>query len=269
MAQLGGPREAQPPRHPAARTSTAGLSPGQITSIKQAGQDGLNLSPSASSGTAALCFGDGFQGKRTRASQMSKNIHPHFGIKHKPLPSDGSKRKWDPVPHPCCCHRSPWLGTGCQLAFGLLRLSCCILVCGLSPRVPLRTWPCPGAPPASARVPAACGLTPSAGSEISLHQVNCQTAQSLKLNIKDVARRRRVIPPPPPQQKAILAVQAERRWIPGLGQHRDGAAGDGPHGRYGTSPQHSPGPRCCRSWANPELQTDPFPEVSLLWYGKG
>lgn len=82
---------------------------------------------------------------------------------------------------------------------------------------PPHVWPCPGAPPcAFTRVPGACGLTPSAGSEMSLRQVNCQTAQSLKLNIKAVARGHRAISPLP-QQKAILAVQAEGRWIPWLG----------------------------------------------------
>lgn len=28
-------------------------------------------------------------------------------------------------------------------------------------------------------------------------------------------------------------------------------------------------PSTARGWANPELQTVPFPEVSLLWYQKG
>lgn len=178
--------------------------------------------------------------------------HPCFGIKHKPFPSDRSEQKWDPAPHPCCFPLNSQLGTWCQWVFGLLGLSSCILVCGLSPGVPQRAWPCPGDPLASARVPAACGLTPSAGSEISLHQVNCQTTQSLKLNIKAVACRRRAISLLL-QQKAILAVRLGGRWIP----------------RIGMEQPHSPGPHCCWGQASPEPQTVPLPEVSFPWYQKG
>lgn len=63
--ELGGPQG----------TSMAGLSPGQITSIKQAGQGSLNLPLSATSWTAALCFKDGFQGKQTKVSQIGKSIY--------------------------------------------------------------------------------------------------------------------------------------------------------------------------------------------------
>lgn len=71
--------------------------------------------------------------------------------------------------------------------FGLLRP-------GLSPRVPHTCGPALG-PLSLSTCAAARRLTLSAGSEISLHQVNCQTAQSLKLNFKAVAPGHRAIPP--------------------------------------------------------------------------
>lgn len=121
-------------------------------------------------------------------------------------------------------------------------------LCGLSPHVPQHPWSCPAASLASARVPAACGLTPSAGSEISLHQLNCQTAQSLKLNIKAVARRLRAISPRPSKRQFWLSKQREDGF-PGSGQHwhQDGAAGDSPRRCYRPSPQHGPGLCCCRA----------------------
>lgn len=101
---------------------------------------------------------------------------------------------------------------------------------------PLHVWPCPAAPPcAFTCVPAACGLTLSAGSETSLCQVNCQTAQSLKLNIKAVARGHGAISPRPSKRQFWLSKPREDGF-PGLGQRQDGAAGDGTCRYDGTVP---------------------------------
>lgn len=126
-------------------------------------------------------------------------------------------------------------------------------------------------PLSSARVPAARGLTLSAGSEISLHQVNCQTAQSLKLNFKAVAPRHRAIPPHPPRpSKRQFCLSKHREdGFPRSGRYQDGAAGDSPHRCNRTSPQHSPGSCCCWAGQNLEPQMVLFPEVSFLLYLKG
>ena len=119
------------------------------------------------------------------------------------------------------------------------------------------------------RVPAACGLTLSAGSEISLHQVNCQTAQSLKLNIKAIARRHRAIPTPPQQRQFWLSKQREDGF-PGQGSTGIGMEQPVtvPGGAMGQTPAR-PGAPLLPGWANPSPQTVPFLEISFLWYQKG
>lgn len=167
----------------------------------------MNLPLSLSSGMDALCFGGDFQGKWSRASQIGKSIHTLGQSTSRFLGVGASRSGTQPITLAVSItapSREP-CARGCLGSSDSAPASSCGVY---SPVSPLHAWPCPGAPLASPRVPAARGLTPSAGSEISLHQVNCQTAQSLKLNIKAVAHRHRAIPPRSisPQEKAILAV---------------------------------------------------------------